>query len=106
MVTDNDTKVKTTNLRGGGCEDGLYNCGGVCVPWPCPVDSDIFETYIHLRAVLDSLETFALRYFLKGKNVATRKNRAENIIEALQPVLEIVKAKAKLRKSSTSERKS
>ena len=94
MVTDNDTKVETTNLRGGGCEDGFYDCGGVCVPYPCPVDSDIFETYIHLRAVLDSLETFALRYFLEGDE-ATRKNRAAEILGALQPALEIVGAYAK-----------
>jgi len=24
---------------GGGCPDGCFDCGGVCVPYQCPKDS-------------------------------------------------------------------
>ncbi len=94
MVTDNDIKAEPSISRGGDCPDGFYSCAGFCLPSPCPDNPDVFPTYIHLRVVLDSLETFALRYFLEGDE-ATRKNRVAEILGALQPALEIVGAYAK-----------
>ncbi|MDQ3748088.1 MAG: hypothetical protein M3367_03580 [Acidobacteriota bacterium] len=61
MATDNETTAETTTSEG---TDGFP------------------KAYIRLRTVLDALEIKALRYVLKGENVATRKELAVKI-EAL-----------------------
>lgn len=90
MATNEKTTARTTKSIGGECGDGYYDCGTVCLPYPCPRRP--FKDYAELRTVLDALEIHALRYFLEGENVATRKDRAAEIIKALQPVLELVNA--------------
>jgi len=93
MATNKKTTAKTTESRGGDCGDGYFICGGFCIPYPCPRRP--FKDYVELRTVLDALEIHALRYFLEGKNVAKRKDRAAEIIKALKPVLEKVHANSK-----------
>ena len=84
-------------LSTGSCGNGFYNCGGVCVPYPCPrIES---EPYIHLQVVLDALETHAKRY-LEGDE-ATKEARKTAILQALQPALELVGAYAKEPSTST-----
>lgn len=98
MVPVYDSSAVENISIGGSCGDGLYNCGGVCISTPCPENE--LETYIHLRTVLDALETHALRYLLEGDE-ATRKERAVEILRALQPALELVGAYAKAPSTST-----
>ena len=96
MATNKKTTAETTESRGGDCGDGYYNCGGICVPYPCPGDQpDILKDYIQLRTVLDALEINALRYFLEGKTALMREDRAEKIIKGLKPVLRKIGAISK-----------
>jgi len=93
MAINKKTTARTTKSIGGECGDGYYDCGLSCLPYPCPRRP--FKGYVELRTVLDALEIHALRYFLEGKNVAKRKDRAAEIIKLLKPILEKVQANSK-----------
>jgi len=93
MATNKKTTAKITKSIGGGCQEPYYECGLACLSYPCPRRP--YKPYVELRTVLDALEIHALRYFLEGKNVAKRKDRAAEIIKSLKPILEKVQANSK-----------
>ena len=83
---------------GSVCGNGYYKCGKVCVPYPCP--GNISEPYINLQVVLNALEIHALQYLLEGDET-TKEKRLNDILDALDPALQLVGAYAKEPSTST-----